>query len=188
MADFSKLSDGELICLNRSESGCVAELISRYMKLVFSVAGKYSDTADYEELVSDGMSGLLNAVRNYDADKGEFSAFAAVCVENKIKNAVRRCVNRSKRLADEEELSYVADVSPSPEERIIAKENDEKVLRVIENELSELEANCIKGVIMGLSYAELSKRLGVDKKSVDNALFRARNKLRRIYNGQICPE
>lgn len=181
MADFSKLSDKELILANRSDSGCAAELISRYMKLVFSLAKKYSGCADYEELVSDGMAGLLSAVKNYDEEKGEFSAFAAVCVDNRLKNTVRRSISRAKRLADEDELSFVVDQKPTPEEQIIAKENNEDLLRIIENELSELELKCIKGVAMGLSYAELSKRLGVDKKSVDNALSRARSKLREIY-------
>lgn len=182
--DFSRLSDKELISLiseNRSDGGCTAELISRYMKLVFSLAKKYSDHADYEELVSDGMAGLLGAVKSYDAAKGEFAPFAAVCVENRLKNTVRRSVSRAKRIADEDELSSVADGKPTPEERIIAKENNENLLRVIENELSQLELRCIKGVAMGLSYAELAKKLGVDKKSVDNALSRARSKLREIY-------
>lgn len=183
MADLSKLSDYELICGNRFDSGCAAELISRYMRLVFSLAKKYSGCADYEELVSDGMTGLLSAIQNFDSEKGEFSAFAAVCVENRLKNTVKRCVSRAKRLADEEELSLVADRKPTPEERIIAKESNEDMLRVIRNELSELEFKCIKGVIMGLSYAELAKQLGVEKKSVDNALSRARSKLRGIYKG-----
>lgn len=181
LADFSKLSDKELLSANRSDSGCAAELISRYMRLVFSLAKKYSGCADYEELVSDGMAGLMSAVKNYDEEKGEFAAFAAVCVDNRLKNTVRRSISRAKRLAYEDELSFVADNRPTPEERIIEKENNENLLRVIENELSRLEFECIKGVMMGLSYEELAKRLGVDRKSVDNALTRARSKLREFY-------
>lgn len=183
MADFSKLSDKELICRNRSDSGCAAELISRYMKLVFRLAKKYSGCADYEELVSDGMAGLLSAVQSYDDEKGEFAAFAAVCVDNRLKNTVRRSIRRAKRLADEDELNLVADCKPTPEERIIAKENNEDVLRKIEDELSELEYKCIQGVVMGLSYSEIAARLNVEKKAVDNALSRARGKLRGIYKG-----
>lgn len=183
MTDLSKLSDEELMRSDRSDSGCAAELISRYMKLVFALAKKYSGCADYEELVSDGMEGLLNAVKNYDGEKGGFSAFAAVCVDNRLKNTVRRSIRRAKRLADEDALSFVADVKPTPEERIIARENNEDMLRAVESELSELERKCIKGVVMGLSYAEIAKRLGVDRKAVDNALSRARSKLREIYKG-----
>ena len=38
---------------------------------------------------------------------------------------------------------------------------------------------------MGLSYAEIAKKLGTDKKSVDNAVTRARAKLRRHYSDLI---
>lgn len=183
MTDFSKFSDKELICRNHSDSGAVAELISRYMKLVFGLSKKYSGCADYEELVSDGMAGLLNAIQSYDDEKGEFSAFAAVCVDNRLKNTVRRSIRRAKRLADEEELTFVADCKPTPEEQFIARENNEDMLRIIKSELSELEYKCIQGVVMGLSYTEISKRLDVEKKSVDNALSRARAKLREIYHG-----
>ncbi len=183
MSDLSKLSDEELVSSEHSDSGCTAELISRYMKVVFALAKKYSGCADYEELVSDGMEGLLSAIKSYDGEKGSFSAFAAVCVDNRLKNTVRRSIRRAKRLADEEELSLVADVKPTPEERVIARENNEDMLRAVENELSELERKCIKGVVMGFSYAQIAKRLGVERKAVDNALSRARNKLRGIYKG-----
>ena len=76
MSDLSKLSDEELVSSEHSDSGCTAELISRYMKVVFALAKKYSGCADYEELVSDGMEGLLSAIKSYDREKGSFSAFA----------------------------------------------------------------------------------------------------------------
>ena len=85
MEDYSKLSDSELLRDNPSDSGKIAELISRYMKTVFAGARKFSQFADYEELVSDGMQGLLAAVSNYDSEKGEFSAFAAVCINNRLR-------------------------------------------------------------------------------------------------------
>ena len=42
MSDLSKLSDEELVSSEHSDSGCAAELISRYMKVVFALAKKYS--------------------------------------------------------------------------------------------------------------------------------------------------
>ena len=50
MEDYSKLSDRELLLDNRSDSGKIAELISRYMKIVFACARKFAQFADYEEL------------------------------------------------------------------------------------------------------------------------------------------
>ncbi len=183
LEDNSMLSDKELIDRNRSDGGYAAEIISRHIKLVFALAKKYSEYADHEELVSDGMEGLMSAVKSYNEEKGEFSAYAAVCIENRLKNTVKRSVNRAKRLAGEEELDTVADLKPTPEEEMIQREAGDDMIRTIEKELSELEFKCIKGVVMGLSYEELAEKLGVDKKSVDNALARARKKLRGIIKG-----
>lgn len=183
MSDYSAMSDKELLQNDPPDSGKIAELISRYMKTVFSCAKKYSGFADYEELVSDGMEGLLSAVSSYNEEKGEFAAFAAVCIENRLRNTAKRSRKRSSLLADadQEQLEDIADPSPTPEEIVIAKEDSESVLKMIRTELTTLEMRCIQGAAVGMSYDEISKWLNIDRKSVDNALSRARIKLRRFY-------
>lgn len=182
MADYTSLTDKELLRNDPPDSGKVAELISRYMKTVFACAKRYSGAADYEELVSDGMEGLLAAISGYDEDKGEFARFAAVCIENRLRNTAKRSLKRTALLdGDPERLEEIADPAPTPEEIVIAREHSEEVMERIRTELTALEEQCIRGVIMGLSYEEIAERLGTDRKAVDNALSRARAKLRRYY-------
>lgn len=183
MAQYSELSDRELLESIPLDSGKVAELISRYMNIVFSCAKKYSSSADYEELVSDGMEGLLGAIQNYDESKGEFAAFAAVCVRNRMRNTVKKALRRNAELSDSspEELETIADPAPTPEEVVIEMESRRSLLASLRSELSDLELRCLEGAALGFSYEEIAQRLGTDKKSVDNALCRARNKLRRFY-------
>lgn len=183
MSDYSAMSDKELLRNDPPDSGKLAEIISRYMKTVFAGAKKYSGAADYEELVSDGMEGLLSAVRNYSEEKGEFAAFASVCIENRLRNTAKRSRRRISLLADSESerLEDIADPSPTPEEIVIARENSEEVIRGIKTELTDLELKCIEGAAFGLSYNEIAQKMNVDRKVVDNALSRARAKLRRYY-------
>ena len=183
MSDYSAMSDKELLRNDPPDSGKLAELFSRYMKMVFAGAKRYSGAADYEELVSDGMEGLLSAVRNYSEEKGEFAAFASVCVENRLRNTAKRSRRRTSLLADTdpESLEYIPDPAPTPEEIVIARENSEEVMREIKTELTELELKCIQGAAFGLSYDEIAQRMNIDKKAVDNALSRARAKLKRYY-------
>lgn len=179
MTDFSVFSDEQLI-----ESNLMTELLSRYVTLVFSMARKYSASADYEELVSDGMQALISAVSEYNSAKGGFKAFAAVCIANRMKNTVNKAERRASKMSDEE-MELLPDTAPSPEERVISRETSEELYRLILKELTPLEKACIDGVVMGLSYAEIAKKLGTDKKSVDNAVTRARAKLRRHYSDLI---
>ncbi|MBD5128862.1 MAG: sigma-70 family RNA polymerase sigma factor [Ruminococcaceae bacterium] len=183
MSDYSALSDKELIRNDPPDSGKIAELISRYMKTVFSCAKRYSGAADYEELVSDGMEGLLSAVRGYDEEKGEFSAFAKVCIENRLRNTAKRSLKRTSLFADSdpEALNDIADPAPTPEEIVIAREDSREILERIAAELTPLETRCIRGAVMGLSYDEIAVSLNIDKKAVDNALSRARAKLRKQH-------
>ena len=168
MADFSQMSDEQLAgCVSSAESGeAVAEMVSRYTGLVLALAGKYSGGADYEELVSDGLDALLSALRKYSPEKGSFSGFASVCVSNRMKNAVDRAK---------------PDSSPTPEELVIGRESADEITRCMRSLLSPLELGCIEGVILGMPYSEIAEKLSVSAKSVDNAVTRARAKLKLVF-------
>lgn len=178
MDNNSPLSDEEIA----RDGGNVAELISRYKNSVFSAARAYSAAADYEELVSDGFEALLKAVKDYSPERGSFSTFAAVCIKNAMLNTIRRAKRHNTALADgAEELEKVVDPAPSPEDIFIGKETNSELFRKAADVLTELEMHCIDGIIFGLSYSEIAKRLGIDRKSVDNAAARARAKLKKLF-------
>lgn len=191
---YSQMTDRELlenIETNAADSGKLAELISRHMKAVFAAAARYSamysGSADREELVSDGMQGLLAAIESYDSSKGEFSAYLSACLENRLKNTAKRSRRRKDRLSgnDPEELERIADTKPTPEEIVIDRENRAAILENMRTELTALEFRCLEGLIMGLSYEETAQKLGIDRKAVDNAVTRARAKLRRLYKDKL---
>lgn len=183
MTDYSGLSDRELFENTPPDSDKVAELISRHLNIVFTCARGFSLSADYEELVSDGMDGLLTAVRSYDPEKGEFAAFAAVCVKNRMRNTIKKHLRHNAGLSDAtaEELEEIPDPNPTPEEVVIERESSLSILENIRRMLTETELRCIEGAALGFTYDEIAEKLGIDRKSVDNALFRARAKLRKFY-------
>lgn len=183
MADLSSISDEQLasVGFNADSSEKTAELISRYSSTVFAAAARYSSLADYEELVSDGMIALLNAISHYDERKGSFAAFAAVCILNSMKNTADRAQRRKAKLDDGAELETLTDTSPSPEELAILRESTNEMSTKMAHLLTPLEKRCLDGVILGMSYPEIAERLAIEKKSVDNAVARARSKLRAAF-------
>ena len=183
MTEYSCMSDTELLENNFADSGKTAELISRYMKTVFSAVDKYSALADREELVSDGMQALLSAIQTYEKEKGDFPSYLFVCIDNKLKNTARRSLRRKSRIsqAEQNELEEIADTKPTPEEIVIDRENSDALFRNMRTELTALEFRCMCGVMIGFSYDEIAGLLKIDRKSVDNAVMRARTKLRRFY-------
>ena len=81
------IPDEKLCRLARQGDGPAMEnLIRRYTRLVKNCARPYFLAgADAEDLMQEGMLGLLNAVREYDESKGApFGAFARLCITRKI--------------------------------------------------------------------------------------------------------
>lgn len=185
MADYSQLTDEQLAgCVTSAESGgAVAELVSRYTGLVLALAGRFSASADYEELVSDGLDALINAAARFSPEKGGFSAFASVCVTNRMKNTVQRACRRNERLSELSDED-IPDSSPTPEELVISRESAAEISERMKVLLSPMELGCIEGVILGMPYSEIARRLSISVKSVDNAVTRARAKLKGILPNQ----
>lgn len=182
MADYSQMTDEQLVgCVPSAESGeAVAELVSRYTGLVLALAVKYSGSADYEELVSDGLDALLAAAPKYSPDRGAFRSFASVCISNRMKNTVQRAARRNERfseLSDED----IPDSAPTPEELVIIQESAAEITGRMKTLLTPMELGCIEGVILGMPYSEIAERLSISAKSVDNAVTRARAKLKLVF-------
>ena len=176
------MSDEQLACrVSSAENGdAVAEIVSRYTGLVLKLAGKYSSSADYEELVSEGLDALIAAASEYDPDRGSFGGFAGVCISNRMKNVVSRADRRNSRVSELDDED-IPDSSPTPEELVISRENAAEITGLMKSLLSTMEFRCIEGVILGMPYSEIAEKLSVGVKSVDNAVTRARAKLRAVF-------
>lgn len=68
----------------------------------------------------------------------------------------------------------------NPEEMFIDRESVEDLERRIEQELSTFENQVLELHLTGMSYTQIAKVLGKDEKSTDNALQRAKAKVRKM--------
>lgn len=180
------LDDSRLVEISRSEANtavgkrAVSTLISRYLRLVRKRAYGFSrDYAEPEDLAQEGFLSFLNAVNSFDPSRGaKFSAFADVCVTNGIKTAAMKLKkNAGENLAEEN-----AEDASSPENIWFEKEKMLGLYDEIESLLSKREWDIFRLYLVGLSYREIGDRLGIPVKSVDNAVFRVRKKLRVLFS------
>ncbi len=191
MEKYSEYTDEELIELYREgEEGVVEYLMEKYKNLVRSKAtSMYILGGDTQDLIQEGMIGLFKAVRDYDAGRDAcFYTFAQLCVSRNIFTAVQKS-GRKKHAPlnyyvsiygqDTSNENGIGSVKDNPENIMIGKENLEQLEQAIENEMSNFERQVIELRITGMGYDEISKVLGRDSKSVDNALQRIKNKLKK---------
>lgn len=177
------MNDEELV-LSKDEASKSA-LIARYVPLVKSRAASMKTRyIDADDLVSEGFLGLLNAIRSYNETKGSFAAFAKVCVVNKMKNAVISSVGAAKgttELDDQFSFDEIEDTKLGTEELVILREQNDEIIKRIDSLLSAHEKEAFNLYLDSYSYAQISKKLGVSVKSVDNAIARAKHKLRNYF-------
>ena len=171
---YAPLTD-EQLCekLFQGDEGAGEFLLERYMPLVRGRASVFSGGGyESEDLVQEGLVALLAAMRGYRPDcNASFKTFAYACVTNRMLTAVKRFSKA--RTAPIGEYDAAAEHSCDPLEIISRQE------LLCDKTLSELEKNAFRLYLDGYSYREMAASLQSTTKAVDNALQRARKKLRQ---------
>lgn len=174
---FDGLTDEELVLeVRRGNKKALNALAVRYADFKGCGAAGYLDGDDLHQ---EAMIGLLSAVRSYSPDKGvPFRAFAAICANNSITSARRRTKNDFPPTDDTDEPAGTVPSSGNPLDSIVAKERFSTLLCACESVLSDVEKSAVFCRMSGLSYEETGEKLGLSAKAVDNAIQRARRKLK----------
>ena len=138
---------------------------------------------DKDDLYQEGLLGLLSAIYSYRADKNTaFRTYASVCISNQIKAAIKSA-NSKKNLPFGSLLSIddtTVPVTESVEDLFIFNETREVLNSFLSEELSALELSVIRLFLQDMSYKDISEKLSIPVKSVDNAIQRIRGKLREF--------
>lgn len=187
------VSDEDLLLRVRAgDEEALSKLVSRYEKLVAYLSGasyKLSG-AEQEDLIQEGMLGLVRALNGYDTQKNaSFNTYASVCIRNALTSAARKSLSGDGRLSVlyMEDIGELADVSVA--EQILSDTVDSRgYLEDIVCLLSGFERNVLRLYMSGLSRRDISESLNISYKSVDNALVRIKNKAKNKSRAAITGE
>lgn len=168
-------------------------LVEKYYPMVMKISSKYyAPWAEFQDLVQNGLVGLIKAVYYYQPDKSGFSSFAWRSIESELKSFVT-FLNRKKNKMltnavsvdlltseDSDETGYsFQDISFSTARQAIAS----IIMERINEYLSELEIQIIQMWMDGTSYEQIEQELSVNFKKVDNTV----QKLKRVLKEKIDP-
>lgn len=179
---FCGKTDDELAMIARSNRSAADALILRFSRLIFIKAEIISShTADADDLRQEGLMGLLKAISSFEPERAvKFSTYAEVCIVNSMKTYATKCRIKSFNQMSIDELPEdAASQVENPESIYINKEFFSELWKTVDNELSALEKRTFDLFIQGDSYRCIAEKLGISEKTVDNALQRARGKIRR---------
>ena len=160
------------------------ELLVRYKNKVLSIArGFFLVGGDTDDLVQEGMWGLYSAMSSFEGETG-FAAYAYASIKNRIMDAVKKsesnkhaALNGSTPIADADGKTNLI----NPEDMLIDAENNEELARIMQSKLSRLEYKVFKMYVDGTPMSEIVAALQIPYKQADNAVMRAKKKLRKLY-------
>ena len=201
MNKYDRMTDEQLLCDYKNGNQEIMDyLMVKYKSMVRKKArAMYLLGGENEDLIQEGMIGLIKAVRDFDVtQKTSFSSFAELCVSRQMYSAIEAS-NRKKHLPLNSYVSLYEDSEQVGEGRSLplidtiesSKENDPEVLyfgkeyteafaEQLKELLSPLENHVLYLHLMGTDYRTIAELLGKSPKSVDNALQRIKSKAQKI--------
>lgn len=194
------VSDRDLA--QRAQKGDLAaeeELLRRYKELARTKANMYFMVgADEDDVLQEGMIGLLKAVRRFDPDKdASFHTFAGLCVTTQIISAIRAADRKKHQILNTSlslentvagsgdggegtelrlEDTLAASREESPEQLLVLRDIAECILHNEDDIFSPYEMDVLKEQLRGRSPEQIAADLKRPEKSVLNCIQRVKRK------------
>lgn len=168
-----------ILAARQGDNTAFAELNQTYAPLIDSMTEKYrrmleGSRDDKEDLRQEASVALYRAVMTYDTEqtKVTFGLYAKICIRNRMISLLRKSrTQQRRRQAD-------VRVEEFPDPPIPATVYRDELVCLAQTLLTDFEKTVFFMYIGGRSYRDMASSLGVTVKSVDNALYRAKSKLK----------
>lgn len=166
------------------------ELFSLISSAYLSVINKYVSAldcsgVDREDFVQIGLLALCGAINAYDFSSASFYTFASLCIKRAIISEIRH-FSAKKQIP----YSCLSDITESdlweendPETAFLDKEGINVLTDKIKLTLSSFEYRVLTAYLKFGSYSEVASTLNISVKEINNALQRARKKIKKSIGG-----
>ncbi len=182
------MSDKELDAVKNGDKNAFNGLAERFLPLIkketaAAIFRSESLKAHYDEIRQEALMALYDAALTYNGGESvTFGLYAKICIHNRIISYVRKTGAQERRAeknraAAEKSLKK----SDAPEELLLALEKNTELKRFLSESLSPLEKKAFALYLEKKSYAEIATALGRKEKTVDNAIFRVKSKIKRNF-------
>ena len=197
MKKYERMTDEQLIGeLRGGDQGVMDFVMVKYKSMVRKKArAMYLLGGENEDLIQEGMIGLIKAVRDYNPEQGaSFQSFAELCVSRQMYSAIEAS-KRKKHLplnsyvslyesgdaeGNDKKTPLIDMIEPvrenDPETLYFSREYTEAFIEQLKESLSPFEDHVLYLHLLGTDYRTIAELLDKSPKSIDNALQRIRGK------------
>ncbi|MBQ7760586.1 MAG: sigma-70 family RNA polymerase sigma factor [Clostridia bacterium] len=173
-----------LLDVKSGNDSAYEKLCDGYMGLLIKLANKYyeicqSNGAEQEEFLQEAKYALYKAACSFKIDNGRatFGNYANRCIRNRLVSLVRKY--KSKKRA----TPVVTPLNESVGGNISnfnCNELGDPMTALAQAKISAFEKKVFSMYLVGMKGKEISQRLGEEEKSVNNAIYRVKVKLKGI--------
>lgn len=203
MKKYERMTDEQLIGeLRGGDQGVMDFVMVKYKSMVRKKArAMYLLGGENEDLIQEGMIGLIKAVRDYNPEQGSsFQSFAELCVSRQMYSAIEAS-KRKKHLplnsyvslyesgdaeGNDKKTPLIDMIEPvrenDPETLYFSREYTEAFVEQLKEQLSPLENHVLYLHLVGTDYRTIAEILEKSPKSIDNALQRIRTKAGKMLD------
>jgi RNA polymerase sporulation-specific sigma factor len=164
-------------------------LTEHYSPLILSMTQIYSslsaaDNSEKEDVLQEALVAFYRACLHYDltAENVSFGLYAKICIRNRLVSFLRRLPDRARITDGDELVERVNGDEADPLESVLHKEDVTRMMAIINNELSPYEKKIFSLYTLGRTSDEIALSVGKTKKSVSNAIYRIRVKIKGLLS------
>ncbi len=181
----------QLICdAQNGNQDAFSQLRDRYRPLIEASTHRFSSSnmtgQDIEDLSQEALVRFCSAICSYDLENEsvEFGLYAKICIENGLVSFIRSHNRRTKLRAmsldgvENVEVGETTDILQS----LVDRERTSLLVHRINSKLSEYEKSIWWLYVSGMAIKNISERVDADNKSVSNAIYRIRKKLKETLD------
>lgn len=161
------------------------ELLIRYTPLINASVSRCLRDDLYafyvEDFKQEAILVFYNSIITYDTEQRdvEFGLYARVCISNALVSQLRVLKKRkAERLSETSDEDLFVNGEEDPSLRVLEQESLKTLYSVIRSSLSDLEYRVWKMYISGMTARQIAQSIRKDERSVNNAIYRIRKKLR----------
>jgi len=197
--------DKEKVMLEAARSGnkdAMNLIIQHYEPEVRMIACKYFlPRADYDDLIQEGRIAIYRAVLSYDTKLDiPFLHFLRMVIKRKLIDSLRKYTRQkhinlndayslNNVISESEDTSFLSLLADGedPATKVIANDEACSMIHGLNKDLSNLERLVFDHYFLqGFKQREVSERLGLPAKSLDNAIQRIKRKTLQYRSRQLA--
>lgn len=200
--NYKEYNDYELVnyVVSDHNEEAMELLYQKYQPMIISYAKKMlpfcsQGGIELNDLIQEGLIGLNSAIEHFNEQKDiTFYTFAKTCVERRMISTVvstrrlkHKILNESvpfETKGEDNEPVYadylLKDETSDPEYVLLNNEREQILKELIHDELTDFELQVFELKMNHFTYEEIASILDKNIKSIDNALQRIKNKIKKI--------